>query len=343
MRLVAIGGSDAGISAALHARELRADVEVTVVVADAYPNFSICGIPYSVSGEVADWHDLAHRTRGELEATGMTLRLDTRARQINSDAHRVLLDTPQGGQEWLAYDALIVGTGALPVRPPIQGLGALGPRDGVHVLHSMGDMFELMESLQRPGVRDAVIVGAGYIGLEMAEALTTRGLAVTQIEQLPEVLPTVDRELGRLVHTELERHGVTVRCGTRVDAITIADDKTPNRLLVHATTAEAEPLEARADIVLVVVGVRPDTELAASAGAQLGVKGAIAVDRQMRTNLPDVYAAGDCAITHHRLLGSSYLPLGTTAHKQGRVAAENALGGDARVCRQPRHSGRQDL
>ena len=327
MRLLAIGGSDAGISAALRARELDPSADVTVVVADAYPNFSICGIPYYVSGEVTHWRHLAHRTLADLEATGMTLRLDTTVTRIDHLAHRVLTTGRQDASDTLDYDVLVVGTGAVPVRPPIAGLEALGPGDGVHLLHSMSDTFALMDTLERADVNRAVIVGAGYIGLEMAEALTARGLHVTQLEQLPEVLPTVDAELGALVHHELDRHGVTVACRTRVDAITAAPDDSNSRLEVQATGPDEEPLRYPADLVLVVVGVRPDSDLAATAGATLGVKEAIAVDRRMRTGLPDVFAAGDCAVTHHRLLGDAYLPLGTTAHKQGRVAAENALGG----------------
>jgi NADPH-dependent 2,4-dienoyl-CoA reductase/sulfur reductase-like enzyme len=173
-----------------------------------------------------------------------------------------------------------------------------------------------------------VIVGAGYIGLEMADALTVRGLAVTQMEQLGEVLPTVDPELGALVHAELAARGVEVLSGTTVQAISKAPPSGSGRLHVLATTAEGAAVTRLADIVLVVVGVRPETALAAEAGATLGARGAIAVDTFMRTGLPDVYAAGDCVVTHHRLLGVTYLPLGTTAHKQGRVAGENALGGD---------------
>jgi NADPH-dependent 2,4-dienoyl-CoA reductase/sulfur reductase-like enzyme len=148
------------------------------------------------------------------------------------------------------------------------------------------------------------------------------------MEQLPEVLPTVDPELGALVHAELAGHGVEVLTGTTVQAITRAGAGQPRRLHVQATSADGSAVTRAADMVLVVVGVRPETALAADAGARLGVKGAIAVDRGMRTNLPDVFAAGDCVITHHRLLGETYLPLGTTAHKQGRVAGENALGGN---------------
>ena len=331
MHLVMIGGSDAGISAALRARELDSAAEVTVVLEDAYPNFSICGIPYYLSGEVPHWRNLAHRTLADLQAAGMRLRLDTTARRIDVPGRKLLLATADGGEEVLGYDKLIIGTGAVPVRPPIAGLAgpsALGPADGVHLLHSMGDTFAVMATLEQAAPASVVIVGAGYIGLEMADALTVRGLAVTQMEQLPEVLPTVDPELGGLVHAELAAHAVEVLTGTIVQAINKAPPGAGGRLHVQATAADGVAVTRAADMVLVVVGVRPETALAAEAGARLGVRGAIAVDPGMRTGLPDIFAAGNCVITHHRLLGATYLPLGTTAHKQGRVAGENALGGN---------------
>ena len=297
MHVVMIGGSDAGISAALRAREIDPAAEVTVVLADAYPNFSICGIPYYVSGEVTHWRNLAHRTFADLEAAGMRLRTDTTARRIDV-AGKLVVTTAEGGEEVLGYDKLVVGTGAVPVRPPIGGLSgpdALGPDDGVHLLHSMGDTFAVMRTLEETAPASAVIVGAGYIGLEMADALTVRGLRVTQMEQLGEVLPTVDPGLGALVHAELAGHGVEVLAGTTVRAITRAESGHAGRLEVAAIAADGTAVTRAVDMVLVVVGVRPDTALAAEAGAQLGARGAIAVDPMMRTGLPDVFAAGDCA------------------------------------------------
>jgi NADPH-dependent 2,4-dienoyl-CoA reductase/sulfur reductase-like enzyme len=194
----------------------------------------------------------------------------------------------------------------------------------VHLLHSMGDTFAVMRTLEERQPATAAIVGAGYIGLEMAEALTARGMAVTLIEQLEEVLPTVDPELGALVHGQLVEHGVDARTGTAVRRI----ERAAGGLTIVGSTVSGHEVAFPTDMVLVVVGVRPDTELAAAAGAKLGLRSAIDVDPSMRTNLPDVFAAGDCVVTHHRLLGKTYLPLGTTAHKQGRVAGENALGGD---------------
>jgi len=331
MHLVAIGGSDAGISAALRARELDPSSEVTVVVADAFPNFSICGIPYYVSGEVGHWSNLAHRTYADLEATGMTLRLNTRATRIDVENQRLAVRDANGDESFIDYDELIVGTGAVSVRPPIAGLvgpDVLGANDGVHLLHSMGDTLALTETLDRIDPTTALIVGAGYVGLEMAEGLTARGIAVTQVETLPEVLPTVDVELGALVHEELTRHGVDVHTSTTVTRI--ARGTARPGLHVDGCDADGTELGWDVDLVLVVVGVKPDTELLIGAGANVGPRGAVVVDESMATGLTHVWAAGDCVVTHHRLLGVTYLPLGTTAHKQGRIAGENALGGHAR-------------
>lgn len=325
MHLVAIGGSDAGISTALRARELDPSVDVTVVVADAYPNFSICGIPYYFSREVQPWQSLAHRTHADLEATGMNLRLDTLATGIDVDGRRLTVRDANGSESTIAYDELMVGTGASPSTAGIAGLDQLGPDDGVHLLHSMGDTFALEKYLDDHQPETAIIVGAGYVGLEMAEALTVRGLQVTQLQRGPEVLSTLDPELGSLVHDELTRHGVDVLTGTRVEAVT----RDGGRITVTGVH-DGEALSRTADVVLIVVGVRPNTSLLAAAGATTGAGGAVVVDERMRTGLPNVWAAGDGVVTHHRLLGVTYLPLGTTAHKQGRVAGENAIGGDTR-------------
>jgi len=316
-RLLIIGGSDAGISAGLRACELDGSAEVTVVIADAYPNFSICGLPYYISGDVPDWRSLAHRTLDELERAGMRMLLDHTARAIDPGAKRVIVTDLGGTELELGYDRLIVATGAQPIRPPIRGLDL----PGVHVLHTMQNSFAVHQAARRRGTESAVIVGAGYIGLELAEAFAARGLKVTVVEQLQEVLPTVDPELGAVVRGELVSHGVEIVTGVRVETIS----EEGKALTVYGTPG----LERAVDLVLVVVGVRPDSALAAASGARIGVKGAIRTSRRMEMNLPDTFAAGDCIETYHRILGApTYLPLGTTAHKQGTVAGENAVGGD---------------
>lgn len=314
-----VGGSDAGISAALQARATDPAVNVTVVVADRYPNYSICGLPFVLSGETPAWRDLAHRTHDDLAAAGLRLRLDTTAVAIDPDRHELaVVPSDRIGDESahaarIRYDRLVIATGARPIHPPIEGLEL----PGVHVLHTVDHALALDEELAT--AHRAVVVGAGYIGAELVDALTHRGLEVTVVEMAEQVLTTVDPPLGALVRAEFERHGVTVRTGTEVRRIA-RDGAT----LTVATNEDELP----ADIVVVAAGVGPNTDLAAALGIATGAGGALAVDPTMATSVADVFAAGDCVHTHHRLLADpTYLPLGTTAHKQGRVAGENAVGG----------------
>jgi NADPH-dependent 2,4-dienoyl-CoA reductase/sulfur reductase-like enzyme len=316
-RLLVIGGSDAGISAALRARELDPGAEVTVLVADRYPNYSICGIPYFLSGEVASAERLAHRTAADLEATGVRLLLEHRATRVDPVARRVDVLAPGNATLALDYDRLVIGTGADSVRPPLQGLDL----PGVFTLRWMADSLAVDEWLRRERSRSAVIIGAGYIGMEMAEALTRRGMRVTVVEVLPQVFSTLDPELGGRVAANLRSHGVEVVTGMRVAGITQAQGR-----LVVAGDAH---FSRDCDLVLVVAGARPASALTATAGLELGPQGAIRVNRRMETGVEGIYAAGDCVETWHRLAQAyTYLPLGTTAHKQGLIAGENALGGN---------------
>lgn len=315
-RLVIVGGSDAGISAGLRAKEVDPSSDVTLVVADSYPNFSICGLPFYLSGETPDWRSLAHRTRQDLEAAGLGLMLDHRVLEIDPHRKRVSGKGSKGEFD-LAYDSLVIGTGAVPIKPPIRGIDL----PGVHLLHTMEDSFKLHDRLEH--IRRAAVVGAGYIGLEMVDALRHRGIEVELLEQAPAVLPTVDVELGERIGLEIQRHGARVSTGVAVQEI----DRVGDDLVVRDAAGAAVTV----DMVLVVVGVRPDTALGVATGIETGARGALRVDREMRTNLPDVFAAGDCVETWHRLIEApSYLPLGTTSHKQGRVAGENAVGGSRR-------------
>jgi NADPH-dependent 2,4-dienoyl-CoA reductase/sulfur reductase-like enzyme len=316
--LVIIGGSDAGISAALRAREVDPTTTVSLLVADAFPNYSICGLPFYLSGEVPDWHQLAHRSLEDIEQAGIQVHLNTRAMAIDAARHTVEAQSEETGTIVFRYDRLIITTGAAPLRPPIPGLDL----PGVFLLHSMDDSFAVAHFLDTHRPERALIIGAGYIGLEMADALRHRGLAVTVVEQAPAVLPTIDPDFGLRLQDHLTAHGIAVRTGIRIERIERAGDTL--RVLGSPTFVEAT------DLVLVVVGVQPVTQLAREAGLTLGLKGAISVDQAMATALPDIYAAGDCVETYHRLLDApTYLPLGTTAHKQGRVAGENAVGGYA--------------
>lgn len=314
MRVVIIGGSDAGISAGLRAKELAPDTEVVLLTADHYPNYSICGLPFYVSGETPRWQALAHRTGEDLAAAGLDVRTGTRVGAIDVSGHFVRL--ADGTR--IDYDRLVVGTGARSIVPPIPGLDL----PGVTTMHWVDEARDLVAVLESKDGGRAVVVGGGYIGLEMADALRHRGLDVELVEMATEVLTTVDAEFGALIRATLERHGVVVRTETTVSAI-----------LARGSALEVESTRERttADVVVVAVGVRPNTALLEAAGCELGASGAVVVDDTMATGLTDVWAAGDCVHTHHRLLREpTYLPLGTTAHKQGRIAGENAVGGDVR-------------
>jgi NADPH-dependent 2,4-dienoyl-CoA reductase/sulfur reductase-like enzyme len=316
-RILIVGGSDAGVMAALKAREVDPSVEVAMMLADRYPNFSVCGLPFFLSGEVADWEALAHRSAGDITARGIELLPGHLATGIDLSTNRVLAQSEDGLGKTLAYDTLIIATGARSRVAGIEGIDL----PGVHALHTMADGLAIRARLDAGEVERAVVIGAGYIGVEMADALARRGIEVVLAGKSPTVMPTVDASLAEPIREELERNGVEVVMGTTVGAISTSGT---------ALEVRGEPgFSRRADLVLVAGGVGPNSDLATGANIATGPRRAIRVDRQMRTSAPRVLAAGDCVETWHRILQeATYLPLGTTAHKQGRVAGEVAAGGD---------------
>jgi NADPH-dependent 2,4-dienoyl-CoA reductase/sulfur reductase-like enzyme len=311
-----IGGSDAGISAALRIKEIAPQTHVTIVTADAYPNFSICGLPFYLSGEVVDWRTLAHRTISEIEQHGIGLLLDHKALTVDPEARQVHVHSVDGSNRQIGYDQLLIATGAESVSPPIEGID----QQGVFFLRWMDDSFAVKRFMDQAKPRRAVIIGGGYIGLEMADALARKGMRVVLMEFASEVLTTLDPDLGNRIRAELQSRGVRVVLGQAVERIAREQDA----LAVHTASGES----AAADLVLVATGARPATGLAQTAGIPLGAGSAIQVDRTMATRAAHIWAAGDCVQTWHRILQRHvYMPLGTTAHKQGRVAGDNMAGG----------------
>jgi NADPH-dependent 2,4-dienoyl-CoA reductase/sulfur reductase-like enzyme len=302
--------------AALRARALDPSAEVTMVLADRFPNFSICGLPFYISGEVGDWRALAHRTAEDIAAYGVEVRPDHVVHRLDP-AEKIAHVRDAAGREIAErYDRAILATGARPQVGTLKGMDL----PSVYPLHTMQDSFRVHNRLAAGDVRRTVIVGAGYIGLEMADAFRHRGIEVALVGRAPTIMPTIDPTLGDLVRAELVRHGVDVAAGVTVTEVT-----------GQAGTVQVRGeggFSRAADLVLVAGGVEPSSELARTAGVATGIRNAIRVDRLMRTNVRDVFAAGDCVETWHRVLQrATYLPLGTTAHKQGRVAGETAVGG----------------
>jgi NADPH-dependent 2,4-dienoyl-CoA reductase/sulfur reductase-like enzyme len=316
-RLVIIGGSDAGISAALRAREVEPAMDVTVVVGSGFPNYSICGLPFYLSGEVQKWQTLAHRSAEDIQKQGIRILLETRATGIDSKEKTVSIRTKDGLLRTLEYDKLIVATGASSIRPPVKGLDM----PGVHILRWMEDGLGIRKYMEETQPKSAIILGSGYIAMEMADALTRRGLSVTVISRSGRILKTVDPEMGEMIRRELSLHGVQV-----IDPFTPSDIQRRGKSLI---VEDQQGTSVKGDMVLAAVGAQPETTLAKGAGIETGIHGAIRVNHHMETNIQDIYAAGDCAETWHRLLDKyTYLPLGTTAHKQGRIAGENAAGNE---------------
>ena len=316
-KLVIIGGSDAGISAALRAREIDPGLKPTMVVADEFPNFSICGLPYYISRDVVDWKNLAHRTREDIEQAGINLLLNHTARSINAQSKQVTVTDQAGSIKLLDYDKLVIATGAESVRPTIPGID----NPGVFFLRWLPDSFAIDEFISRQNPITALIIGAGFIGIEMSEALVKRGLQVTVVEFAGTVMPSFSPGMGMKIMDVLTGNRVAVRNNIAIESMDHRDGK----LSVKGTNG----FNSIADLVLVSVGAVPNTGLGRSIGIETGIKGALKVNRRMETGIPDIYAAGDCAETYHGIVQKNvYIPLGTVAHKQGRIAGENTAGGN---------------
>jgi NADPH-dependent 2,4-dienoyl-CoA reductase/sulfur reductase-like enzyme len=318
-RLVVIGGGAAGMSAASTARRVAPELDVVVCEAGGFAAYGMCGIPYFLGGIVPQAEDLLAYPPSEFrDRRGIDLRLHTQVTAIDSCARQVHLTGP-GGDGSLRYDALVVASGATPVRPPVPGLG--GPR--VFTVRSLDEAIGLRMLLEGGSIRHAVVVGAGYIGLEAAEALVCAGAEVEVIEALPRVLGNVDEPAAELARAELERH-TRLRLGARLREVREGGSGP------GALTAVVDGAEISTDLVVVATGVRPATDLLIDAGADRLPDRSVLVDASMRTSLPDVFAAGDCVALHHLVLGRpAWIPLGPAANKTGRVAGTVAAGGAA--------------
>ncbi|HEX6446958.1 MAG TPA: FAD-dependent oxidoreductase [Streptosporangiales bacterium] len=312
-RLVVIGGGAAGMSAASAARRVDPALDVVVCEAGGFAAYGMCGIPYYLGGVVERAEDLlAYPPEVFRERRRIDLRLHTRVTALDAASRRVALDDG----DVLDYDALVVASGADPVRPPIPGLD----HERVVTVRSLDEAVGLRRLLDGGGVHRALVVGAGYIGLEAAEALVDAGCDVEVVEALPRVLPTVDPPAAELVAAELSRHTV-LRLGSGLDAV---------RGRAGGLTAVVDGVGLDVDLVVAAVGVRPASGLLCAAGARCLPNGAVVVDEEMRTSLANVYAAGDCVALPHLVLGEpAWVPLGPAANKTGRVAGTVAAGGSS--------------
>jgi len=314
-RILIIGGVAGGATAAARARRLDEAAEITVLERGPYVSYANCGLPYFIARDIEKRSQLLLQTPEGFDARyGVKVRVKTDAKELDRAGKRVRVAGP-GGEEWLPYDALILAQGGNPVRPPLPGVEA----PHVFQLWTVPDTDRIHGFLEQEKPRTAAVVGGGFIGLEMAEALRKRGLEVTVVELLPTVMAVMDAELGHRVQGELEANGVKVVTGVGVKAIH------PDRKTLELADGRSVP----ADVVLLSVGVRPELSLAKAAGLELGPTGALLVDDHLRTSDPSILAAGDMVEVTHRVSGKrARVPLAGPANRQGRIAATNALGGD---------------
>ena len=319
-RLVVIGGCAAGMSAASKARRLDPDLEIVVYEKTGFVSYASCGLPYYVSGLIEDHSKLVVRTPAQFAKQGIQVHLHHEVTEVDAENHRVRVANLDGGIGYEGYGKLLITTGGRPALLPDVSLDDFS---GVFVMRTVEDGVAIREFIQRERPRRAVIVGTGYIGVEAAESFHELGLETTVIGRPPQVLKRFDSDMAQLVQEELESKGVRLSLGDEVKALESDAQGRVRRVVSSKGTFEA-------DLVLLALGVQPNAALAEAAGVTLGETGAIATDSQMRTNLPDVFAAGDCAEAYHRITGrGAYIPLGTTANKQGRVAGTNLGGGHA--------------
>jgi NADPH-dependent 2,4-dienoyl-CoA reductase/sulfur reductase-like enzyme len=316
-RLLVVGSDAGGMSAAAKARRRRDREELEIVVFDRgrYTSWSACGLPYYVGDLVHDADDLIARTPQEFRESGIGVQLEHEVLAIDREAGALHVRGPDGERRE-PFDQLVLATGATPVRPDLPGSDA----SGIHGIQTITDGIALRRDVDA-GVLQAVVVGAGYIGLEMAEALHRRGLEVRVVERSEQPMSTLDPDMGSLVADAIRGLGIELHLGVAVEGFDTSADG-------RVTAVRTSDGVFRADLVVLGLGVRSASELAAAAGIGVGETGGIVTDARMATSGEGIWAAGDCVEVFHRVSRRpAAIALGTHANKQGRVVGVNATGG----------------
>ncbi len=311
-KILIIGGVAGGATAAARMRRLDEKAEITVLEKGPYVSFANCGLPYFISGDIKRRSNLLLQTpEGFFSRYRVNVKTNSEAVEIQRDKKTVVVKT-KSGEELLPYDKLILAQGGSPIVPPLPGIAS----GHVFKLWTIPDMDRIHKFIEEKKPAKAVVVGGGFIGLEMAEALHARGIEVTVVEQAPQVMILMDPEFGAMIKSGLEEKGIIVKTNAGLSSVS-----EKNVALSDGTTVEA-------DMVLLSIGVRPELTLAKSAGLEIGPSGGLIVDETMRTNDPDIFAAGDMVEIVNKIHGRKVrIPLAGPANRQGRIAGTNALGG----------------
>jgi NADPH-dependent 2,4-dienoyl-CoA reductase/sulfur reductase-like enzyme len=314
-RLVVIGGDAAGMSAATQARNRRPDLEIVALEKGRWTSYSACGIPYVVGGDVVSIEQLVARTPQQFrDGHRIDVRTEHEATNVDLAARTIeVRDRSHGRTFTLGFDILHIATGAAPRRPPVPGIDL----PHVHGVQTLEDAAELLDDVRSGRARHVVVIGGGYVGLELAEAFVKRRAHVTIVERGPQLMGRLDPDMGSLVTAACRKEGITVRLDEQAEAI-------------EGDAVVTDQRSIPAELVILGLGVDPESRLAADAGIVLGARGAIDVDRRQQTSAEGVWAAGDCCQSRFILTGDPvHVALGTVANKQGRVAGINIGGGYA--------------
>jgi NADPH-dependent 2,4-dienoyl-CoA reductase/sulfur reductase-like enzyme/rhodanese-related sulfurtransferase len=325
-RLVIIGGVAGGASAAARARRLSEEAEIIVLERGPHVSFANCGLPYFVGGEIANEEDLLVQTPKSLHSRfNLDVRVSSEVVSIDRAAKVVNVRELANGREYaLPYDALVISTGAAPLLPPIPGI----QREGHFTVRNVPDVVRIKSRISESEGTRAVVVGGGYIGLEMAEQLVRHGgVSVSLAEALPQVMAPLDPEMAAWLHLELKQHGVELCTGSAVAAFEAPSDAEPARASI-VVLKDGRRLPA--DVVILGMGVKPESALAKAAGLEIGERGGIRVNGRMQTSDPAIYAVGDVVEVRDVITGAwSLIPLAGPANRQGRIAADNIMGRSA--------------
>jgi NADPH-dependent 2,4-dienoyl-CoA reductase/sulfur reductase-like enzyme/rhodanese-related sulfurtransferase len=318
-RLLVIGGVAAGPKAAAKARRCDPEMEIVLYQEEDDISYAGCGLPYYISGVIEEREDLISRTPGKFALEGIKILKNRRIEKIDIP-YRAISGRKIGSGETFTdhFDRLVIATGAYAIRPKIEGMDLAN----VFYLRSIFDADAVSEAIRFKSIRNVIIAGGGYIGLEMAESLVHLGKNVTIVELAPQILTLFDEDFAGVLRQYLEKKGVKIFTSEGIQAL-----KGKGGKVTHVQTMSRE---IEADVVLMSLGIRPQVELAKQAGLKMGETGAIWVNERMETSAEGIYAAGDCAETIHLITGKRvWIPLGSTANKQGRVVGTNACGGNA--------------
>ena len=333
-KILVIGGVAAGTSAASKAKRIDPDADVKIIQDERVVSYGACGIPYVIEGIVSDFQELIERSadifKKEYQIDVIT---NTRAQRIDRAKKKVYAIDLQNRVETIyEYDSLVIATGARAIIPNIKGVDQTDG-DDIFLIRNYEDGLKIYDSKKAKNASTCVVVGAGLVGLEMIEAFTKRKarrkMDITVVEMSDHVLPTMlDKNMAKIVQRELESNGVKVITGEQVEEIVGNSISRDDNVKTIKTNTNRQ---IDTDFILLGTGVRPNSEIAKDTGIELGYANAIKVNDYMRTNIPDIFSAGDCATARSYITNENmYIPLGTTANRQGRVAGENAAGGDAR-------------